>query len=261
MLTADFLAYGMKKLADNKKDENLAKYLYKYVDNKEKFIKGIDQIIAGIPVQYIVGNVNFYGFIFNVNASVLIPRFETEELVNKTFDYIEKNFAKDLDVVDVGTGTGCIAVTLKKLLPYCHMSAVDISLKALDVACDNAKLNSCDIDFHLGDLLSPLTKKYDVIISNPPYIDHNDYDVMDIVKNNEPKIALYAGNEGLENYENILKNANKYLKTKSMIALEIGADQGKKVANLAKTYFPNSHIIVKQDMQDRDRFIFVFNNF
>ena len=258
MLDKHYLNYGITKLKENQKDPSLANYLYKYIDDKEKFVKGIDSVINGIPVQYIVGNVNFYGLIFNVNSNVLIPRFETEELINKTYHYIEKYFDKNIDIVDLGTGSGCIAVTLKRLFPKANISAVDISLKALEVAKDNAKLNNVLIDFHHGDLLNPLKEKYDIIISNPPYIDPDDPDIEDIVKNNEPAIALYAKNEGLENYDKILKKASNYLKEKSLIAFEIGANQGEKIINLVHKYLPNSTVKLEKDMQSRDRFIFVF---
>lgn len=260
MLTKEFLDYGISKLKENNIDSSLAKYLYKYIDDKEKYVEGINQIISGIPVQYIVGNVNFYGYIFNVNSNVLIPRFETEELVNKTVDYMESYFDKKIDIVDIGTGSGCIAIALKKTLPESRVSAVDISSKALEVAMDNAKLNNSDINFHLGDLLEPLEEKFDCIISNPPYIDPKDPDVMDIVRNNEPVLALYANKEGLENYERILSQAGNHLKEKSMIAFEIGANQGSRVKSLALTYFPNARILVEKDMQNRDRFVFIFNN-
>ena len=107
-------------------------------------------------------------------------------------------------------------------------------------------------------MLEPLDKKYDVIISNPPYI-RKDEEIMNIVKNNEPSIALYADNEGLANYEKILSNASNYLKERSMIAFEIGWWQADRITEIAKKYFPNSMISVEKDMQERDRFIFIFN--
>lgn len=233
-------------------------YLKKYLP-EEKLEDGLKRLEKGEPVQYIVGNVDFYGLIFNVNPCVLIPRFETEELVSKTIEYIKQYFDYPIKAVDLGTGSGCIAVTLKnKLGNNIDMSAVDISKDALEVAMENAKNNNVDITFYHGDMLEPLNEKYDVIISNPPYI-RKDEEIMNIVRNNEPSIALYAENDGLANYEKILSKAKNYLNTKNMIAFEIGFSQANRITEIARTYFPESIIKVEQDMQDRDRFIFIFN--
>lgn len=212
----------------------------------------------GEPVQYIVGNIDFYNANFIVNKNVLIPRFETEELVDKTINYIKKYFNRKIDIVDLGTGSGCIAISIKKEID-CNMDAVDISNDALEVAKDNAKRNKVDINFYNGDLLKPLNKKYDVIISNPPYISY-DEQIMDIVRNNEPHIALYADNDGLKCYEEILRNCHKYIKDKSIISFEIGELQGKAIKLLANKYLPNSKTLVEKDLQGRDRFVFIFNN-
>ncbi len=238
-------------------DTQLAYYLYKYLNNLDAYEAAIDKLIKGIPVQYVVGNVDFYGLTFNVNENVLIPRFETEELVEKSIKYINDFFQKEVAIVDIGTGSGCIAISLKKNL-LCSMDAVDISDKALEVAKENAKKLDADIKFYIGDLLKPLIGKYDVIISNPPYI-AEDEEVMEIVKANEPHLALYADNEGLKNYEAILKNASNYLKDKNMIIFEIGETQGTKIKEIALNYFPNSKVKIEKDMQGRDRFIFIFN--
>lgn len=225
-------------------------YLNKYYDGN---IDGsLEKLKKGIPVQYIVGNVDFYGITLNVNPSVLIPRFETEELVSKVIEY-----AKSFDnptIVDIGTGSGAIAITLKKRV-NCNMIATDISSEALEVARNNASLNETDIDFRLGDLLEPLSEKVDILVSNPPYIAY-DEEIMDIVKNNEPHIALYADNNGLYCYEEILKNVKKYLKEKYLIAFEIGALQGESIKELSRKYLNQEAIIVK-DMQGRDRFAFI----
>lgn len=253
----NLVEYGVTKLKENNIDTQLAYYLYKYLNNLDVYKEAIDKLIKGIPVQYIVGNVDFYGLIFEVNENVLIPRFETEELVEKTINYIKNFFKNKVDIVDIGTGSGCIAISLKKNL-VCNMDAVDISNKALEVANKNAEKLEAEISFYNGDLLNPLNKKYDVIISNPPYIADNE-EIMEMVKNNEPHIALYADNEGLKNYEEILKNAKTYLKDKSMIIFEIGQTQGIKIREIALKYFPDSTIKIEKDMQGRDRFIFIFN--
>ena len=234
-------------------------YLKRYL-TEDKLEEGIKRLKKGEPVQYIVGNVDFYGLIFNVNPCVLIPRFETEELVSKTIDYIKKYFNYPINCVDLGTGSGCIAITLKsKIGNNLTMDAVDISDDALKVARENAINNNVNINFYHGDMLEPLSKKYDVIVSNPPYI-RKDEEIMNIVKNNEPSIALYADNEGLANYEKILSNASNYLKDRSLIAFEIGWWQADKIVEIVKKYFPNSMINIEEDLQKRDRFIFIFNN-
>ena len=236
--------------------ENNIEYLKKYLKDKT-LDEGIELLNKGIPVQYIVGNVDFYGYNFKVNENVLIPRFETEELVEKTIKYINKYLDKKVDILDLGTGSGCIAITLKKELD-CNVDAVDISSKALEIAKLNAKNNNVDITFYEGDMLNPINKIYDVIISNPPYIAYNE-EIMEIVKNNEPHTALYAEDNGLKYYKDIISNANKYLKEKSIIAFEIGEKQGKLILEYAKNYFKDSIITVEKDMQNRDRFVFIIN--
>lgn len=227
-------------------------YLKKYLD-KDKLDEGISLLKQGIPVQYIVGDVNFYGNTIQVNKNVLIPRFETEELVSKTYERLKH--LNNLEILDLGTGSGCIAITLKKLL-NCRMDAVDISSKALEVAKDNALLNKVDINFYCGNMLEAIDKKYDCIISNPPYIDE-DEEIMDIVKNNEPKLALYAPNHGLYYYEEILKKSKDYLKPGGLIAFEIGYQQGQAIKDLARTYLPSAEVEVLKDLQDKDRFVFI----
>lgn len=230
---------------------NEREYLKKYYKgNLEEAYKRLEK---GEPVQYIVGDVDFYGNIIKVDKRVLIPRRETEELVEKTLKYLTNT---NIDIVDIGTGSGCIAITLKKMLPNINMDAVDISSDALDVARINAKDNNVEINFIEGDMLDPLNKKYDCIISNPPYISYDGY-VMDIVKNNEPHLALYADNNGLYYYEKILKEAHNYLKDKYIIAFEIGEDQGEKLIELANKYLKEASVKIEKDMQKLDRFCFI----
>ncbi len=226
-------------------------YLKKY-GNPSK--ENIERLNNGEPVQYIVGNVSFYGNIIDVDKRVLIPRFETEELVENTIKYIKKyNYQS---IVDIGTGSGCIAITLKKFFQNALVDAVDISLDALSLAQLNAKKNNVSINFYNGNLFEPLNKKYDVIISNPPYIAY-DEEIMDIVKNNEPHLALYAANEGLYFYEEILKNAHKYINKNGLIAFEIGYNQGEKIKELSKKYLKKYDFEIKKDMTGKDRMIFI----
>lgn len=232
-------------------------YLKKYLDSS-KLEEGIKRLENNEPVQYIVGNVDFYGNILEINKNVLIPRFETEELIEKTLNYIKEYFDYPIDIVDIGTGSGCIAITLK-MKTNSSVDAVDISSKALEVAKKNILKYNLDINLYEGDMLEPLTKKYDLIISNPPYIAY-DEEIMDIVKNNEPNKALYASNDGLCYYFEIIKNSKKYLKNKSMIAFEIGQTQGLRIMEYALKYFPNADVRIEKDINKNDRFVFIFIN-
>ena len=232
-------------------------YLEKYLP-KNKLKEGIERLQNGEPVQYIVGNVNFYGNEIKVNKNVLIPRFETEELVEYTISYIKKMFKEKINIIDLGTGSGCIAITLKKKINS-NVSAIDISKEALEVARENAKKNKVEIDFIQNDMLDNISNKFDVIISNPPYISKNE-EIQDIVRKNEPSLALYADNEGLYYYEKIIKQAKKNLKEKFIIAFEIGYMQGEKIKKIAEQNYPKAEVVLKKDLQGKDRFIFIINN-
>lgn len=234
---------------------NNVEYLKKYYQGD--IASALERLEHGEPIQYIVGNVDFYHSNFKITKDVLIPRFETEELVDKTINYTKMYLKEPFNIVDLGTGSGCIAISIKKEI-NCNMDAVDISKKALEIARMNAKENNVDINFYCGSFLEPLDKKYDVIISNPPYISY-DEEIMDVVKNNEPALALYADNNGLACYEEILKNVSKYLNDKSIIAFEIGYKQGNTIKSIAEKYLPNARISIEKDLQGKDRFIFIFN--
>lgn len=232
-------------------------YLKKYL-KPDLLEQGLKLLENGEPVQYIIGNVDFYGYKFEIDKRVLIPRFETEELIEKTINYL-KSFPDNVKIIDLGTGSGCIAITLKKLLPQASITAVDISEQALEVARVNASNLKADITFIKSDMLDGVDGTFDVIISNPPYIAY-DEEIMKIVKNNEPKQALYAANEGLYYYEQILKNCSKYLQNKFLIAFEIGQTQGEKIKSLAYKYLDNITVDIVKDIQGLDRFIFIKNN-
>ena len=236
---------------------NEIEYLKKYLPS-DKLEDGIKRLNNGEPVQYIVGNVDFYGYKINVNKNVLIPRFETEELVFKTINLIKKNLNENIKVLDIGTGSGCISIALKKEIPGLDITAVDISEDALVVAKNNALENNCEINFIKSDLFNNIDDKYDLIISNPPYISY-DEQIMDIVKKNEPHLALYAKNNGLYFYEEIIKNSSNYLNDKNIIAFEIGYLQANEIKKMSHKYYPNANIIIEKDMQEKDRFVFIIN--
>ena len=229
-------------------------YLKKYLP-EDKYEEGIKLLEEGVPVQYIVGNVDFYGNIINVNKNVLIPRFETELLVEKTIKLIRKYFDRKIDILDIGTGSGCIAISLFKEVDS-NIDGIDISNEALDVAKENNILNNTNVNFYQSDVFSNVSGKYDVIISNPPYISY-DEEIMDIVHNNEPHSALYADDNGLYFYDKILRECGNYLNSKFIIAFEIGYTQGDSIKNMAYKYLDNTLVIIEKDYSNRDRFVFV----
>lgn len=233
-------------------------YLKKYLHPNDNYKEALKRLNNGEPVQYIVGDVEFYHHLIKVNKNVLIPRPETEELVEKTINLINKKFPNEINILDIGTGSGCIPIALKSNIKNSHIDAIDISKEALDTAIENAKLNNQDINFYISDIFSNVNNKYNVIISNPPYI-REDEDIMPIVKNNEPHIALYAKDNGLYFYKEILKEAHNYLQKEYIIAFEIGEEQGQYITNIAKQYFPKSKIILEKDLRNFDRFIFIIN--
>lgn len=252
-----------KELEAKELDSNSFDYLYDYLKNNN-LMNYLDEytkrLLTGEPVQYIIGNVDFYGNIFKVNKNTLIPRFETELLVEKTFKYINKYFTKNIKIVDIGTGSGCIAISLSKLLNNSIVTGVDISPSALKVAKENNEINNTNVKFIESDLFSNINDKYDVIISNPPYISE-DEDIMDIVYNNEPHIALYAKDNGLYFYDKIIKESKKYLNDKFMIAFEIGYRQAGDIKKIINKYLNDVNIIIEKDYSGKDRFIFIFSKF
>ena len=238
---------------------NELEYLKKYLHPEDSIEEAIKRLENGEPVQYIVGDVDFYGNIIKVNKNVLIPRRETEELVEKTMEYVKKIFPNQkINMLDIGTGSGCIPITLKKYFPNNNISAIDISQEALEVAKENAKSNNVEINFIHSNIFENVTGTYQCIISNPPYI-KEDEEIMDIVKNNEPHLALYAPNEGLYFYEQIIKEANKCLEDKFIIAFEIGETQGQDILTSAGKYFSKAKLILEKDLQHLDRFVFIIN--
>lgn len=212
------------------------------------------------PIQYVMGNVNFYGLSFLVDERVLIPRFETEELVENTVQLIHQTFGdKPVKIIDLGCGSGVIGLTLKKLLPSSEVVLLDISDCALEVAKENAKRLQLDVRFILGDMLENIQDKFDVIISNPPYIE-DDEEIQELVRKNEPSIALFGGKDGLDLYRKIFRNCSGCLKTPFLLAFEIGYKQKERLVDLAYQTFPNATIECKKDLSGRDRMLFVVSN-
>ncbi len=228
-------------------------------DKMKIYTKEIEALKNNKPIQYVLGHINFYGQDFYINENVLIPRFETEELVENTISIAKTLFTNPVEILDIGCGSGVIGLTLEKKLLTKTVDLIDISEKALEVTNKNCGNLNSKANVFQSDCLSNVKRKYDIIISNPPYI-KDDEEIEDIVKTNEPHLALYAGKDGLDCYKKILKDINKNLKDKFLIAFEIGADQAKDIETLINNYLKDVQIVIKKDLQGRDRMIFVTPN-
>lgn len=234
-------------------DYELLKKLYP--NNMDEIIKKINN---DYPIQYLIGDVDFYGYTIKVDERALIPRFETEGLVDNLIKLIktQTNYPT-LKILEIGTGSGCIAITLSKELDT-TVDALDISKDAIDLASSNAILNNANVNFALGDIKNcTISKKYNILVSNPPYVKYDE--PVDPATKYEPQNALFADNNGLEFYEIILKRSKEFLQAKNIIAFEIGCTEGQDITNVAKSYYPNAYIQVKQDLAGKDRYIFIIN--
>ena len=235
--------------------------LDKEVDSDiEKLYKSsLEALKENKPIQYVIGNVNFCGLKFIVNKNVLIPRFETEELVEQVVEYT-KDLNKDkIKILDLGCGSGAIGLTLKSILKDSEVTLTDISKEALEVAKLNANNLNLDVTFIESDWFSNVKlEKYDIIVSNPPYI-RTDEEIEEIVKNNEPSLALYGGADGLDCYRKILANIKPYLNNKFLIAFEIGESQKEEIYDIVNKYLKDIEITCKKDLYGRNRMIFVRN--
>jgi len=230
------------------------------IDIEKEYKYRVDELRKGRPIQYIIGNVNFCGNILEINENVLIPRFETEQLVVNTIEKINELWPNQvIDLIDLGTGSGAIGLSIKKRLPYINVTLLDISSKALEVAKKNANNLNLNVEYILNDMLDNITNKYDVIISNPPYI-KKDEEIEEIVKNNEPHLALYAGEDGLDCYRKILSHVKENINNKYLIAFEIGDTQKEDLFKLASEYLNDYNIECLRDFSNRDRMIFIWNN-
>lgn len=220
----------------------------------EKFQTNVKKMCQGYPPQYLLGSTSFYGLKLQVTPATLIPRPDTEELVD--FILTDLQAKKNLRVADIGTGTGAIGLALKSNKPSWDVSLTDISEAALAVARNNAHTLGLDVELKQGDLLAPLVGRYDVIVSNPPYIPKREADLMDeSVKRYEPALALFAAKDGLAIYERLAKEIRPYLKPKARLYLEIGFSQAKQVQTLFLQEFPQAQVTVKQDLTGHDRMI------
>ena len=255
------------------KEESLAKFLLMYMldETTEQFSNKLSEELSveqenryfdlinknineDTPLSHLVGFDYFYDRKFKVTKDVLSPRIETEELIYKVLEHIKKSKKDSFRILDLCTGSGIIAITLKKEIveKYTEIVASDISEKALSIAIENANNNNANITFIKSDLFDNISGKFDLIISNPPYISYKDkITIKDSVLNYDPHLALFAEEDGIYFYRKIIENAVHYLSKDGVIFFEIGYDQKEKIFELGK----NNNFIttVYKDINDRDR--------
>ena len=225
-------------------------------DEEKLFVEEIyQQLAAHKPAQYIIGYADFFGMHLTVDERVLIPRPETEELVELI---LAENHEENLKVLDIGTGSGAIALALAKNKPAWSVTAADISQEALDLASENAKNQKLNIFFKKSDCFAEISEKYDIIVSNPPYISREDESEVGLnVLHSEPHLALFADEDGLAIYRRIAEDATDYLKDGGKIYLEIGYKQGQSVPELFRKYLPEKRVRTLKDQFGQDRMVVV----
>lgn len=225
----------------------------KYPNNIEDVVK---KLSTGFPIQYLIGNVEFLDTIITVDKRALIPRFETEYLVSLIIDYAKTRFTNPISVIDLGTGTGCIAIALKKALDA-SVAALDISSDALDLAKLNAKNNNVEITFIKEKIETELSNKYDIIVSNPPYIPKTGYVAKNVLEY-EPHLALFAPDSGIYFYKQIINKHLKKLKKPGLMAFEIGDNEEDILTEfLLEVHISNYEF--KKDLTGRIRYLFIYN--
>lgn len=224
-------------------------------DEKE-FVESIyKQLVAHVPAQYLIGHAEFYGMELKVDERVLIPRPETEELVELI---LTENPNPNLSVLDIGTGSGAIALALAKNRPNWCVTASDISPDALNLASENAALQDLKISFKKSDCFEEIAENYDIIVSNPPYISRADESEVGLnVLHSEPHLALFAEEDGLAIYRKIAEDAKNHLREGGKIYLEIGYKQGLSVPALFRKYLPEKRVRTLKDQFGQDRMVVV----
>ena len=278
----ELIKQAESRLDDSNKDVNAAKVLFYHLANKEphelylmydeevdkelekQFLMGMEEYYNGRPIQYIKGVETFFGRDFKVNENVLIPRYETEELVENILYRIDDYFSgyKNITLCDVGPGSGAIAISLALEEPKLKVYATDISDLALTVAKENANNLKADVEFLVGDMLQPLIEKnlkVDIFVSNPPYIPQ-EQEIEAVVKDNEPHVALFGGNDGLYFYRKIFERVNELLNERALLAFEMGFDQRELMEEALQKYFPNDPYEIIKDINGKDRMLFIYRN-
>ena len=225
-------------------------------EEEKQFVEEIyKKLAAHIPAQYIIGHAEFSGMQLKVDERVLIPRPETEELVDLI---LTENPEKNLKVLDIGTGSGAIALALAKNRPDWSVTAADISEDALELATENAKSQDLDLTFIRTDCFSEISSKYDIIVSNPPYISRADEVEVGLnVLHSEPHLALFADEDGLAIYRRIAEDSKDYLNDGGKIYLEIGYKQGQSVPDLFRKNFPEKRVRTLKDQFGQDRMVVI----
>lgn len=259
------------------KEESLARFLLMYMldespqlfsnnlseqlskKNEEKYFSLIEKHIEeDVPLSHLVGFEYFYDRKYKVTKDVLSPRMETEELIYKVIQYVKATNKNNLKILDLCTGSGIIAITLKKELEQVSVDIIasDISEKAIEVAKENAQNHNADIRFIQSDIFNNIDDKFDIIVSNPPYIDRKDEVTMqDNVLKYDPYLALFAEEEGMYFYRKIIEQANEYLDENGVIFFEIGYDQKDKIIKLADMNGYSGEVY--KDINGRDRMAFL----
>ncbi|NQI71521.1 peptide chain release factor N(5)-glutamine methyltransferase [Streptococcus suis] len=227
-------------------------------DDQELLNHIFQQLSQHRPAQYIIGKADFHDLEFAVDERVLIPRPETEELVDLI---LQENSRAGLRILDIGTGSGAIAISLAKARPDWEVVAVDISTDALAVAQENARSSQVSVQFIQSDVLQAVTGQFDIIISNPPYISPDDKDEVGAnVLTSEPHLALFAEEDGLAIYRQIAEQAGAFLKENGKLYFEIGYKQGQALTDLLALHFPEKRVRVIKDQFGQDRKVVVDDN-
>ncbi|MFS9037821.1 peptide chain release factor N(5)-glutamine methyltransferase [Streptococcus timonensis] len=225
-------------------------------EEEKQFVEEIyKKLAAHIPAQYIIGHAEFFGMQLKVDERVLIPRPETEELVDLI---LTENPEKNLKVLDIGTGSGAIALALAKNRPDWSLTAADISQDALDLSLENANAQNLNLSFIKSDCFSEISSKYDIIVSNPPYISREDQEEVGLnVLHSEPHLALFADEDGLAIYRRIAEDSKDYLNDGGKIYLEIGYKQGQSVPALFMENLPDKRVRTLKDQFGQDRMVVI----
>ncbi|EAF5667510.1 peptide chain release factor N(5)-glutamine methyltransferase [Listeria innocua] len=226
-------------------------------NHEKQFQEDFARYLAGEPVQYILKTAPFYGYDFLVTEDVLIPRPETEELVATAEAFLKQHPLRSL--LDVCTGSGIIAIALKKAFPGMTVTASDISAAALAIAKKNSLLLNADVRFVETDLLESFkqnNERFDMIVANPPYISEAEKaEMSDYVLKNEPSIALFAENDGLAIYERFVDNLKYVLNPSFWVGVEIGYTQGERVKQLFEKSYPQATVLIHKDINSKDRYV------
>ena len=225
-------------------------------EEEKQFVEEIFKKLANhIPAQYIIGHAEFFGMQLKVDERVLIPRPETEELVELI---LAENLKDNLKVLDIGTGSGAIALALAKNRPDWSVTAADISQDALELATENANAQNLNLSFIKSDCFFEISSKYDIIVSNPPYISREDQEEVGLnVLHSEPHLALFADEDGLAIYRRIAEDSKDYLNDGGKIYLEIGYKQGQSVPALFMENLPEKRVRTLKDQFGQDRMVVI----